>query len=111
MRRGAAEQAANDVVDETKRSSVEKPPILTAQALRKAARAHSRAALEALAEVARGGDSPASRISAASAILDRAFGKSRAEAAAAERDRPRPKLDREFENVIVYPPAHGWDED
>lgn len=107
----AAEQAANDAVNETKRATGETPPILTAQALRKAARAHSRVALEALAEVAKKGDSPASRISAANAILDRAFGKARPEAASAERDRPRPKLDREFENVIVYPPAHGWDED
>ncbi|WP_091742946.1 hypothetical protein [Phenylobacterium immobile] len=85
------------------------PPILTAQALRKAARAHSRAALDALAAVAgNANDSPAARISAANAILDRAFGKSRAEGAG-DTDRPRPKVDRRYENVIVYPPAGGWD--
>ncbi len=45
-------------------------------ALRELARAHTRAALQVLAEVATKGASEASRISAAMALLDRGYGKS-----------------------------------
>ena len=48
----------------------------SATALRKLARAHADAALQALADVASKGSSEASRISAANALLDRGYGKS-----------------------------------
>jgi len=49
---------------------------LSAASLRKLARAHTEAALQVLAEVATKGNSEASRISAAMALLDRGYGKS-----------------------------------
>ena len=48
----------------------------TAAVLRKLARAHTEAALQVLADVATKGNSEASRISAAMALLDRGYGKS-----------------------------------
>jgi len=48
----------------------------TAATLRKLARAHTEVALQVLAEVATTGNSEASRISAAMALLDRGYGKS-----------------------------------
>src|SRR5579863_2723332 len=49
---------------------------LSTASLRKLARAHTEAALQVLAEVATKGNSEASRISAAMALLDRGYGKS-----------------------------------
>jgi hypothetical protein len=49
---------------------------LSAASLRKLARAHTEVALQVLAEVATTGNSEASRISAAMALLDRGYGKS-----------------------------------
>lgn len=61
---------------------------LSATALRKAARAHTEAALQVLAEIAATGDSEASRISAAVALLDRGYGKSGTGAASEGAGRP-----------------------
>src|ERR1700712_4352614 len=49
---------------------------LSTASLRKLARTHTKAALQVLAEVATKGNSEASRISAAMALLDRGYGKS-----------------------------------
>lgn len=81
-----------------------KPPIRTAKALRDAAREHSREALEALARIAGGTESPASRIAAATAILDRAFGKARAEPEP-ELEKRRPTPIHRLETVIIDPKA------
>lgn len=49
---------------------------LSTMSLRKLARTHTEAALQVLAEVATTGNSEASRIAAAIALLDRGYGKS-----------------------------------
>jgi hypothetical protein len=94
----AAHGPANDEAP-----AVDGRPIRTAKALRDAARAHSRTAIEALAAVARDEKNGASRISAANAILDRAFGKTRAEPEAAEPVRELPE--RRLIPVLVDPRA------